>query len=92
VLGSGPRPLEQLKAALSGDTIEWDESAQMLKIRFVVQPGREAEDVIGSALHALLAAGARISAVSRGQSLERAFLDIPKNADQNQIPAPPKLN
>ena len=92
VLGAGPRPVEEVKAALPGDTIDWDEATQMLKIRFIVQSGREAEDVIGSALHALLGAGARISAVSRGQSLERAFLDIPKNAEKNQIPAPPKLN
>ncbi len=92
ILASGPRPIEQVKAALPNDIIEWDEIGQALKIRFVVQPGREAEDVIGAALHILLGAGARISAVSRGQSLERAFLDIPASSSLNSALTPPKLN
>jgi ABC-type multidrug transport system ATPase subunit len=92
VLGKGPRPIDQVRAALSGDTVEWDENEQALKIRFIVQPGRETEDVIGATLHILLGAGARISAVSRGQSLERAFLDIPATARTQPIPAPPRLN
>jgi len=85
VLGDGPLPVEALRAALSGDVIELDEVTRAMKIRFVAKPDRHAEDVIGAALRALLANGARISEVSRGQSLERAFLDLPTGS------APPKL-
>ena len=76
-LAEGPWPIAQLKAALPGDTLDEDLTHRTLRIRFVVQVGREAEDVTGIALRALLDGGARISAVARGQSLERAFLDLP---------------
>lgn len=75
--GEGPSPIEQLKAALPGDTILWNAATRVVTVRFVTQPGREAEDVIGATLQVLLTAKARISSVSRGQSLERAFLDLP---------------
>ncbi len=76
-LGEGPWPIEAVKTALPGDTIAEDLPARTLRIRFVVQEGRHAEDVTGIALRALLDGGARISGVARGQSLERAFLDLP---------------
>jgi len=84
-LAAGPWPIAQVQAALPGDTIEEDLANRTLRIRFVVQPDRQAEDVTGIALRALLDAGARISAVARGQSLERAFLDLPVGT-----PAQPK--
>jgi len=84
-LAEGPWPIAQVKAALPGDTVEEDAANRTLRIRFVVQPGRQAEDVTGLALRALLDNGARISAVSRGQSLERAFLELPAGTP------PPKL-
>ncbi len=76
-LGDGPVPLEETRMALSGDAVEWDQVARVLTLRFIEKPGRAAEDVTGSALRALLAGGARISSVSRGQSLERKYLDLP---------------
>jgi ABC-type multidrug transport system ATPase subunit len=87
-LGDGPIPLMQLQAALPGDVVEWDEAARALKIRFAAKPNRQAEDVISAALRTLLDAGARISAVSRGQSLERAFLDLPAGSAK----LPPKIS
>ncbi len=77
VLADGPVPLAQTQAALAGDTVEWDASARTLRVSFSSRPGRQAEDVIGAALRPLLEAGARISSVSRGQSLERTYLAMP---------------
>jgi ABC-type multidrug transport system ATPase subunit len=71
----GPLPLEPLQAALSLDRVEWNEQGRMLKIRFTRQADRQAEEVIGEALQVLLQHGARISGVTRGQSLERAYLE-----------------
>lgn len=85
VLGQGPAPVEQLQAALRNDMVEWDEATRSLRIRYTSAANRQAEDVISLALRTLLEQGARISEVSRGQSLERAFLDLPSGH------APPKL-
>ncbi len=79
-LAEGPVPLAEVRAALPGDRTEWDEAARTLTLRFQEQAGRATEDVIGAALHALLAGGARISSVTRGQSLERRYLDLPAAA------------
>ena len=76
-LGAGPAPLEPLRAALAGDEVEWDGATRTFKISFGRRPDREAEDVVSLALHALLDAGARVSTVTRGQSLERRYLDLP---------------
>ncbi len=76
-LADGPVPLAETRAALAGDTVEWDAVARTLTLRFQEKPGRAAEDVTGEALRALLAAGARISSVARGQSLERRYLEMP---------------
>jgi ABC-type uncharacterized transport system ATPase subunit len=83
-LATGPQALEQIRAALPGDTVEWDEAARVLKISFVAKPGRGAEDIIGAALRVLLDTGARISSVTRGESLERTYLNLPSG----QIPPP----
>ncbi|MGA2053329.1 MAG: ABC transporter ATP-binding protein, partial [Opitutales bacterium] len=76
-VAEGPLPLAEVAQALAGDTVDWDAGARVLKIRYEVKPERHGEDVIGAALRVLLAAGARISAVSRGQSLERKYLEMP---------------
>ncbi len=85
-LADGPRPLDQLRAALPGSTVEWDAATHTLKISFTAQPGREAEDIIGAALRALLDHNARISSVTRGQSLERTYLNLPSGQ------LPPRLD
>ena len=85
VLAAGPYPIEQVRTSLPGDIVEWDESARILKVRFVTQPGRDTEEIIGAALRALLAGNARISSVERGQSLERTYLEMPSGI------TPPKL-
>jgi ABC-type multidrug transport system ATPase subunit len=85
-LAAGPLPLDQIRAALPGDTVEWDDEARVLKIRYVAQPGRQTEDITGAVLRVLLDHGARISSVTRGQSLERTYLEMPAGN------APPILN
>jgi ABC-type multidrug transport system ATPase subunit len=77
-LADGPSPLAEVRAALPGDTVEWDEKTRVLRIRYTVSPEHQGEDVIGAALRVLLAGGARISEVSRGQSLERTYLEMPR--------------
>ena len=84
-LAAGPRPLDLIRAALPGETVEWDDASGVLKIRYVARPGRETEELIGAALRVLLDHGARISSVNRGQSLERTYLEMPAS------PAPPIL-
>jgi ABC-type multidrug transport system ATPase subunit len=80
VLADGPVPLAAVRAALPGDTVDWDEATRVLRLRFQEKPSRAAEDVTGAALRALLDAGARISTVGRGQSLERKYLEMPAAA------------
>ncbi len=84
-LGQGPAPIEELRQALAGDMLDWDTNNHSLRIRFNRSAERQAEDVTSAALRTLLQHGARISEVSRGQSLERAFLDLPTST------TPPKL-
>ncbi|HVU37378.1 MAG TPA: ABC transporter ATP-binding protein [Opitutales bacterium] len=79
-LGAGPAPLELLKAALAPDIVAWEEAARTFRISYRSNAGHEAEEVIGAALRVLLENGARISTVERGQSLERAFLELPNTA------------
>jgi ABC-2 type transport system ATP-binding protein len=72
-LGAGPAPLEEVRRALPDAQVSYDESARLLRILF---SAGEPEDVIGTALRALLPAGARIAEVRRGTSLERKFLEM----------------
>ncbi len=74
-LAEGPVPLDMVKTALAGDSVDWDEASRTLVIRFVSRPGRGAEDVIGQALRTLLGHHARISQVVKGRSLERTYLE-----------------
>jgi len=74
-LGMGPTPVSELQAEFPGEQVIWQDSSRTLLIRFTRRPDREAEDIIGLALRTLLQHGARISEVSRGQSLERTYLD-----------------
>lgn len=74
VLGNGPLPMDAVREALSEDQVSWNDKTHTLTIRFTRRADREAEEVIGIALKVLLENNARISGVSRGQSLERAYL------------------
>jgi ABC-type multidrug transport system ATPase subunit len=75
-LAEGPVPVEALSATLPGEQVIWDGQRRLLRLVFRPAEGREAEDVIGIALRALLDGGARIRGVRRGASLERKFLEI----------------
>jgi len=55
--------------------VQWHLETRTMVIRFSPQEGAEAEDIINAALTLLLQNGARIASVSRGQSLERTFLE-----------------
>ncbi len=76
-LGAGPVPLTEIRAALPDDQVTWDENTRLIKISFLGRPGREAEDVTSAALRVVLGAGARISTVTRGESLESKYLEMP---------------
>lgn len=75
-LGAGPVPLDAVARSLGEDRVTWDESRRAVRIVFQPRPGREAEDVIGLALRALLDGGARVRGVRRGVTLEKKFLDL----------------
>ncbi len=75
-LGPGPEPVEVVRGALPGDTVDWEPDARVVRIRFAPTAGRAAEDVIGAALRALLDGGGRIAGVRRGTSLEKKFLEM----------------
>jgi len=75
-LGQGPAPIEAVTAAVTGDSVSWDEDRRIVRIVFQPRPDHAAEDVIGIALRALLDGGARIAGVRRGTSLERKFLEM----------------
>jgi len=76
VLGAGPEPIEILRTALGSVDVRYQSEARRIQLRFSPEPGRQAEEVIGLALRALLDAGARIASVTRGQSLERRYLEM----------------
>ena len=75
-LGAGPTPVEALTVGLPNDQVTWDADRRLLRITFRPGPDRQAEDVIGSALRALLDGGARVSGVRRGTTLEKKFLEM----------------
>jgi ABC-2 type transport system ATP-binding protein len=76
VLGEGPAPLPAVQSALAGATVTWDEAGRRLRVFFHPSETRQAEDIIGLALRGLLDAGARISEVRRGSTLEQKFLGM----------------
>ncbi len=75
-LGDGPAPIDEVKRALSADQIVWDAERRLLRIVYQSAQGRQAEDVIGSALRVLLDGGARVAGVRRGTTLEKKFLEM----------------
>ena len=75
-LGDGPAPIDALRRALPEETISWAEDQRLVRVIFRPAAHRQAEEVIGAALRALLAEGARIAGVRRGTSLERKFLQM----------------
>ena len=76
VLGEGPEPIERLRARLDGVEVDYQAEARRIHLRFSPGPDRQADDVIGLALRALLDEGARVSAVTKGESLERRYLEM----------------
>jgi ABC-type multidrug transport system ATPase subunit len=68
--------LEAVRKAVGEGEVKWE--SQLRKFHIVVRGSEEraAEDVIGGVLRVLLDAGARISEVRRGSSLEQKFLQI----------------
>jgi ABC-type multidrug transport system ATPase subunit len=75
-LGEGPAPVDAVKRALPADDVVWDAERRLLRIVFQPAQGRQAEEVIGSALRALLEGGGRVAGVRRGTSLEKKFLEM----------------
>jgi ABC-2 type transport system ATP-binding protein len=82
-LSAGPAPIDAVTGAINSQAsgpsaarVSWDDERRLLRIVFQPAPERQPEDVIGVALSALLAGGARISGVRRGQSLEKKFFEI----------------
>ncbi len=78
-LATGPAPYAAVAAALPGDVVTWDEPTRVLRIVLAADAAavaRAAEDVIAVALRVLLDAGARISGLRRGTSLEKKFLEM----------------
>jgi hypothetical protein len=68
--------LEAVRKVVGEGEVKWE--SQLRKFHIVVRGSEEraAEDVIGGVLRVLLDAGARISEVRRGSSLEQKFLQI----------------
>ena len=75
VLAPGPEPIDDLRARIPAKTISWDPAQRTLRVQFEPAPNRVAEDVIAEVLRELLSAGARISAVGKGRSLEQRYLE-----------------
>jgi ABC-type multidrug transport system ATPase subunit len=78
-LGSGAEAeafLPAVRSAVGEGEVKWDPQRRRLAILFRPAEGRSAEDVITSVLRVLLDAGARISEVRRGSTLEQKFLQI----------------
>jgi ABC-2 type transport system ATP-binding protein len=74
-LAPGPEPIDQLRAHVPALALTWDPASRTLRLRCQPGPERVAEDVIAEVLRELLAAGARISALGKGRSLEQRYLD-----------------
>jgi ABC-2 type transport system ATP-binding protein len=80
-LGPGPAPVAALEAALAGAQLAqarvgWDEGSRKVQLSFPPGEQRQPEEVVTLALKALIDAGARISEVRRGSTLEQKFLGI----------------
>ncbi len=76
LLAEGPVPTDAVAGVLVGDTVTFDVETRLLRIRFQPRPGVLAEDAIALALRVLLDAGARVSGVRKGTTLEKKFLEL----------------
>ena len=74
-LAEGPEPIDALRARVTALAVTWDPGKRTVRVRFAPTPGRVAEDVIAEVLRELLAAGARISGLGKGRSLEARYLE-----------------
>ena len=72
----GQTLLEAVQKAVGEGEVKWEPQPRRFQIVVRANDERAAEDVIGSVLRVLLDAGARISEVRRGSSLEQKFLQI----------------
>jgi ABC-2 type transport system ATP-binding protein len=72
----GQTLLEAVQKAVGEGEVKWEPQPRRFQIVVRANGERTAEDVIGSVLRVLLDAGARISEVRRGSSLEQKFLQI----------------
>jgi ABC-type multidrug transport system ATPase subunit len=72
----GQTLLEAVQKAVGEGEVKWELQTRRFQIVVRANGERTAEDVIGSVLRVLLDAGARISEVRRGSSLEQKFLQI----------------
>jgi ABC-type multidrug transport system ATPase subunit len=75
VLAPGPEPVDDVRARVPATSVQWDAQRRVLRVSFQPAPNRVAEDVIAEVLRELLAAGARISGLGKGRSLEQRYLD-----------------
>ena len=81
-LAAGAAPpanlIAKVTAALAGDEVRWDAATRVLSIRAAAsaEAGRAVEELITLALRTLIEAGARISTVRRGRSLEKRYLEL----------------
>ncbi len=75
VLAPGPEPVAAVAQHFAAGQVEWLPERRVLRVAFHPEPDRDAEAVIATVLQELLAAGARISAVGKGRSLEQRYLE-----------------
>lgn len=75
VLGKGPVPLPVLAQKLPDMEVTFDEPRRALRVRFAALPDRDSAQAVTQLLRVLLDAGALISEVQKGKSLEQRYLE-----------------
>lgn len=75
ILGRGPVPLPVLAQKLPEVEVSFDEARRALRVRFAAQPDRDSDAAVSQLLRVLLDAGALISEVHKGKSLEQRYLE-----------------
>lgn len=74
-LGQGVVPLPMLTEKLPEAEVTFDQARRALRVRFATQPGRDPDAAITQLLRLLIEAGALISEVQKGKSLEQRYLE-----------------
>ena len=75
ILGQGQVPLPLLATELPEAEVTFEEARRALRVRFAAQPGRDPDVAITQLLRLLIEAGALISEVQKGKSLEQRYLE-----------------